>query len=161
MLRAAEQNGQPRGPALGYNPRSRSFRKASDKLEFVALCIIGTVGRVRRAWDDNEGAQPIRLVVTAGEPKDCVKVYNRGVHSHDGLYVLHAFIYLESEYHAARVKEWIEGRANSEEMLFGWKDAEPWILELLIGDAVRALSFEAFDRAEKDKRIAARARGRR
>ena len=157
MLRAAQQSGQPQGAALGYNPRSRSFREASKKLEFVALCIIGTVGRVRRAWDDNEGAQPIRLVVTAGDPKDSVKPYNRGVHSHDGLYVLHAYVYLESEYHAARVKEWIEGKAG-EELLFGWKDAEPWVFELLVGDAVRALNFEAFDRGERDRRIAAAAR---
>ena len=137
---------------------SRSYKIAETELAFAALCIVGTAGRQRRRWDDNEGGHPTRLVVTTGEPRKAPETYNRGVHSVEGIYHTLAYVWLPSRTHGERMKAWIEDQIKADPMLNGWSDLAPWQFEIMFGAAADALRFDTFDDNEKHRRVLARAR---
>lgn len=137
---------------------SRAYKAAESELDFAALCIVGTFDLVPRSFGDNEGAHPVRLVVTTGEPRHAATIFNRGVHSVGFLYHTQAYVYLNTRTHAERMKTWIEEQLRFEPMLGGWFDSDPWQFEIMFGEAARTLGFETFDEAEKMRRVLARAR---
>ncbi len=144
--------------ALRELDHSHAYKAAAKALGFAALCIVSTVGRQRRRWDDNEGAHPTRLVVTTGDPRRAVETYNRGVHSIEGVYHTLAHIWLPSRAHGERMKAWIEEQIKADPMLNGWSDLAPWQFEIMFGAAAEALRYDAFDDNEKHRRVLARAR---
>jgi hypothetical protein len=142
---------------------ARSARHVEDDLAFCAVCIVGTARKVPRDFGDNEGAQPLRIVVTTGNPQHAPRVFNRGVHSPGFVYVLHAYVYVRTEEHGNRLKDAMEKSMDSytETMLHGWEDGEPWMLELLLGQAVEELGYDVWDEQGKQDYIARAAKRRR
>lgn len=137
---------------------SRVFKKAEEVCGIAAVCIVGTAGPQRRSWTDNEGAYPTRIVVTTDDPAKAAQIFNRGVHSFDGMYHTMAHAYVASREHGERVKAWLEAQVKGEPMIQNWRDCEAWQYEILFGPAAEALGIELFDEAEKVRRIWARAR---
>ena len=138
--------------------RSRSYLDAEKALGFAAVCVVGTMGRQRRRWDDNEGSHPTRLVVTMDVPHKAAAAYNRGVHSADGIYHVLAHYWLLSREHAERLTQWVYEQIEADPMLNGWVNLEPWHFEILIGMAAQRLKYATFDDDEKHRRIVAKLR---
>lgn len=137
---------------------SRAYKTAESELDFAALCIVGTFDRVPRSFGDNEGAHPVRLVVTTGSPAMAPETYNRGNHSVGFLYHTLAYTYLNTRVHAEKMKAWLDEQLRFEPMLNGWYDGDAWQFEIMFGEAAKALGFETFDEDEKMRRVLARAR---
>lgn len=139
---------------------SQAYRKAEARLGFAAICIVGTSGPQRRSWQDNQGAYPTRIVVTTGDPAKAATIYNRGVHSADGIYHTLAYVYARTVEHGEIVKGWLEKQVQGEPMVNGWRDLEGWQYEILFGVAAEQLKIELFDEASKQQRIWAEAKRR-
>lgn len=137
---------------------SRAYKHAEEQLGYAAVCIVGTPGPQRRSWQDNQGAYPTRIVVTTDDPKKAPQVFNRGVHSADGIYHTLAYVYVRSRDHGERLKGWLEAQVAGEPMINGWGNLEAWQYEILFGSACEALGFELFDESEKQRRIWERAK---
>lgn len=146
--------------ALKKLTNSQAYKAAESKLGFAALCVVGTMDRVARRFGDNEGAHPTRLVVTIGDPKKAPEIYNRGVHSDEGIYHTLAYVFVPSRSHGERMKSWIEEQVGAEMLLNGWADIQPWQFEIMFGAAAEALRFDTFDDNGKVQRVLAKARGR-
>jgi len=134
---------------------SRSARHIEDQLDFAALCLIGTTERKDRYAGDNEQAQPLRLVVTTGKPKDAPEIYNRGVWRTGEGYVVLAYVYVETRTRGDRLKR------RAEELIFGnavelenkWRDGDPDAWIMLVRDALVELGYEAWDEDGKQAYI--------
>lgn len=144
--------------AVGELRRSRAYAEAERQLGFAAVCVVGTAGRQRRRWDDNEGAHPTRLVVTTDAPHKAGVLYNRGVHSADGVYHTHAHVWLRTREHAERLVAWVYDEIRAEPMMHGWTNLEPWHFELLLGMGAERMKFEVFDDEQKQRRVLAKLR---
>lgn len=146
------------------NTGTKAYRDAEAHAGYVAVCIIGTGVRVPRTFNDNEGAHPMRVVLTAerNPMKAAVTAYNKGAHTH--LYQTLCYGWAESAAHAERIKarliDKIFGQGKAAEMLSGFADCEGWVAELLLGETVAELDFELFGQASKEQRIRAAMLGR-
>lgn len=136
---------------------SRAFKKAEAICGFAAVCIVGTHGPQRRSWSDNSGGYPTRIVVTTDDPAKAAQIFNRGVHSVDGIYHTLAHVYVASREAGERVKEWLEAQVSGEPMINNWRDCEAWQYEILFGAASETLGIEMFDEKERSRRIWLRA----
>lgn len=133
----------------GETPRdarlSPQEREIERELGHVAVCIIGTIERIPRAFGDNYGVHPIRVAATKN-PRDATGDADQMSPIHP--ITLHAYVWTESDRDAKRLKAKLEEMLfeNSEQLRYGWKNIEEvWIAEILIGEASRELAIRIFD----------------
>lgn len=138
--------------------RTRTFTAANNNTGFATICILSPMERVPRHLGDEIGAQPLRIAVTEGSLADAVRPYNKGVHSPGQRYVVRAHFHLLGKLYADRVIDRVSPNIEqmTEEMLNGWVDGEPWMVELAIGHAIVELEFVTFGDEERTAYVASR-----
>jgi len=124
--------------------RSQTYRRAAERLDMVAVCLIGYAGPVPIRIGDNTTPWPVRIVVTR-EPETVTRRSDLEHPLHE-LTTL-AWVWTESEAHARRLKAAIdEALLGADPIMVGlrhsWRDIvdEPLVKwGLLLDQALRAL----------------------
>ena len=157
----------PSRQIVALNERGRAFIAASNRLNYVAVCLVGYEGRVPRHFGDNEGCWPVR-VATSSKPKEISKRMDLESPIHK--VTVHDFVWTASDAHAKRLKAALDklllgASQESRALRHGWRDAEaePAVLwPILLEDALNGLRQEgAFSVFGEEERLvkAAKAAG--
>lgn len=149
---------------------STAYRNAEKDLDFWAVVLLGTRGRVPRNWSDNYGVWPVRVGLTQ-QPED----YAARVDLDAG--AIHEYVALEwtwaaSKRHATRVKTKLDhlllGVDERNRLRNAWRTVEDPAIEwpILLAQAIQEIeaggeTVELFDGAEKHQIILAHMFGRR
>ena len=148
---------------------SAAFKAAEEKLEFWAVVLIGTLGRVPKAFGDNYGWWPGRVGITRDPKEYARRIDLEQSHEHVALEV----VWTESHRHALRLKAKLDvlllGEAEINRIRHGWRDLDdPEITwPILLGQALDEIrecgeAVEVFSSEMRLQRIIneARKRGR-
>jgi hypothetical protein len=149
------------------NTRSRAFRHEEERLEFVAVCMIGYTERVPRRFGDNAGAWPVRIATTV-KPKAVAT--RPDLESPLWEIKVLELVWCESDAHAKRLKARLDTlllgtSQDCRELRHGWRDlpAEPavvWpvILEEALADIRRREQIVVYSEEQRLERVSARMR---
>lgn len=150
------------------NTRTRSFQSAKKAADWTAVCLVGTSRAIPREFGDNRGAWPVRIM-TSKDPKKVVAGIDREQPMHGMALLDH--VWVETPAHADRLKaaldELLVGRHDDAQLRFSWRDIEaaphevwPTLLtQALVDIELAGEEIEVIGAAEKNRRIAALARG--
>ena len=126
------------------------------QLGITAVCMISYAQRVPRHFGDNEGAWPVKFVVTQ-KPRNAAKIDDLASPIHK-VSVRH-MVNVRDKDAAKRLKNTLDslllGSASASKLRHGWRDVDDPDLtwDLLLGEALRTTRLEGFDEEEKTRRI--------
>lgn len=130
--------------------------KIERQLGITAVCMIAYTARVPRKFGDNEGAWPVKFVVTT-KPRHAAKIDDLANPLHR-VAVRH-MVNVRDKDAAKRLKTKLDtlllGDSDNSKLRHGWRDVDDpdvtW--DLLLAEALRQLNLDGFDEQEKQRRI--------
>jgi len=103
---------------------SDAFKAAERKLDFWAVVLVGTLGRVPKGFGDNRGWWPGRVGITRDPDEYTRRMDLEQVHEHASLEI----VWTESHRHALRLKARLDvlllGESEINRIRHGWRDLE-------------------------------------